>query len=64
MTIQYSIKQLDDEPSVERERALSTAQREAVRQFLLLRLSDNYREFDHQAIEAALANHWTAKSES
>ena len=43
---------------------LSTAQREAVRQFLLLRLSDNHREFDHQTIEAALANHWTAKSES
>jgi hypothetical protein len=43
---------------------LSTAQREAVRQFLLLRLSDNHREFDHPAIEAALANYWTAKSES
>lgn len=43
---------------------LSTAQREAVRQFLLLRLSDNHREFHHPAIEAALANYWTAKSES
>ncbi|MFO0819367.1 MAG: DUF6714 family protein [Pirellulales bacterium] len=43
---------------------LSTAQREAVRQFLLLRLSDNHREFDHPTIEAALANYWTAKSES
>ncbi len=43
---------------------LSTAQREAVRQFLLLRLSDNHREFHHPAIEAALANHRTAKSES
>jgi len=43
---------------------LSTAQREAVRQFLLLRLSDNHREFHHPTIEAALANYWTAKSES
>lgn len=43
---------------------LSTTQREAVRQFLLLRLSDNHREFEHPAIEAALANYWTAQSES
>lgn len=43
---------------------LSTTQREAVRQFLLLRLSDHHREFCHPAIEAALANYWTAKSES
>ena len=43
---------------------LSPAQREAVRQFLLLRLSDHHREFDHPEIEAALTNYWTAKSES
>ena len=34
---------------------LTTAQREAVRQFLLLRLSHNHREFHHPTIEAALA---------
>jgi hypothetical protein len=39
--------------------ALSTAQREAVRQFLLLRLSDNHHEFSHPAIKAALASYWT-----
>lgn len=39
---------------------LSTAQREAVRQFLLLRLADHHRSFDHEAIEAALANYWKA----
>lgn len=43
---------------------LSPAQREAVRQFLLLRLSDSRREFDHPTIEAALANYWTAQPES
>ena len=43
---------------------LSTAQREVVCQFLLLRLSDNHREFHHPAIEAALVNYWIAKSES
>lgn len=48
----------------ERFNTLSTSQREAVRQFLLLRLSDNYCEFDHPTIEAALANYWTANQES
>lgn len=43
---------------------LSAAQREAVRQFLLLRQSDSHHEFDHPTIEAALSNYWTAKSES
>lgn len=43
---------------------LSPAQREAVRQFLLLRLSDHHREFHHPMIEAALTDYWTAKSES
>ncbi len=51
-------------PDQERFGALSLAQREAVRQYLLLRLSDNHREFYHQAIEAALANSWSAKSAS
>ncbi|MDZ7616223.1 MAG: DUF6714 family protein, partial [Patescibacteria group bacterium] len=39
---------------------LSPAQREAVRQFLLLRLSDHHRQFSHSMIEAALTNYWTA----
>jgi hypothetical protein len=39
---------------------LSSAQREAVRQFLLLRLSDHHRQFYHPMIEAALTNDWTA----
>lgn len=43
---------------------LSLVQHEAVRQFLLLRLSDNHDEFNHPMIEAALENYWTAKSES
>lgn len=42
---------------------LSPAQHEAVRQFLLLRLSDNHREFDHPMIEEALNNYWTARLE-
>ncbi|MCA9057411.1 MAG: hypothetical protein KDA85_02890 [Planctomycetaceae bacterium] len=41
---------------------LSSAQREAVRQFLLLRLSDHHREFSHPMIEAALINYWNASS--
>ena len=43
---------------------LSTAQREAVRQFLLLRLSDPHREFVHPMIKAALRDYWTAHKES
>lgn len=39
---------------------LSPAQREAVRQFLMLRLSDHHRQFSHTMIEAALSNYWTA----
>lgn len=43
---------------------LSPAQREAVRKFLLLRLSDRHREFVHPMIEAALRDYWTARKES
>lgn len=43
---------------------LSPAQREAVREFLLLRLSDAHWEFDHPLIEAALRDSWTAPTES
>lgn len=39
---------------------LSPAQREAVRAFLLLRLSDAHCEFEHPRIEAALRDYWTA----
>jgi hypothetical protein len=40
---------------------LSPAQREAVREFLLLRLSDAHWEFDHPMIEAALSEFWTVR---
>ncbi len=43
---------------------LSPAQREAVREFLLLRLSDSHREFERPMIEAALRDYWTAHTES
>jgi hypothetical protein len=43
---------------------LTPAQREAVRAFLLLRLSDAHREFEHPMIEAALRDYWTADSAS
>ena len=43
---------------------LSPAQREAVREFLLLRLSDPHQEFVHPMIEAALHDYWTARTES
>ena len=43
---------------------LSPAQREAVRNFLVLRLSDPHREFERPMIEAALRNYWTAHTES
>lgn len=43
---------------------LSPAQRGAVREFLLLRLSDPYREFERPMIEAALRDYWTAQTES
>jgi Family of unknown function (DUF6714) len=42
---------------------LSPAQREAVREFLLLRLSDPHREFVHPLIEAALRDCWIAHEE-
>jgi hypothetical protein len=35
-----------------------------VREFLLLRLSDAHREFDHPMIEASLRDYWTARKES
>lgn len=43
---------------------LSPDQREAVREFLLLRLSDAHREFEHPMIEAALRDYWTSPNES
>jgi hypothetical protein len=43
---------------------LSPAQRDAVREFLLLRLSDAHWEFEHPMIEAALGGFWTALTES
>jgi hypothetical protein len=43
---------------------LSPTQREAVREFLLLRLSDAHWEFDHPMIETALRDYWTAHRES
>lgn len=42
---------------------LSPAQREAVRELLLLRLSDPHREFVHPMIEAALSDYWSAHKE-
>lgn len=39
---------------------LSPDQREAVREFLLLRLSDNDYEFERPLIEAALRDYWTS----
>ena len=39
---------------------LTPAQREAVRAYLLLKLSDAHCEFDHPMIEAALRDYWTA----
>ena len=50
-------------PDLSRFDTLSSDQREAVRQFLMLRLSDHHSAFDHPSIETALANYWTAKSE-
>jgi len=43
---------------------LSADQREAVRAFLLLRLSDPYFEFVHPMIEVALRDYWTADKKS
>ncbi|HLW63825.1 MAG TPA: DUF6714 family protein [Gemmataceae bacterium] len=43
---------------------LSATQREAVREFLLLWLSDAHREFEHPMIEAALRDYWIARPES
>ena len=40
------------------------AQREAVRELLLLPLSDAHWEFVHPMIEAALSEFWTARKES
>ncbi len=42
---------------------LSPAQREAVREFLLLRLSDPAEEFGHPMIEAALRDYWAVRKE-
>jgi hypothetical protein len=39
---------------------LSPAQREAVREYLVLRLSDPNYEFDHPMIRAALDSYWAA----
>jgi len=43
---------------------LSPAQRDAVREYLLLRLSDPHREFERPMIEAALRDYWIARTES
>lgn len=43
---------------------LSAAQREAVRAFLLLCLSDAHRGFDHPMIEEALRDYWTTDTAS
>ncbi len=43
---------------------LSPAQREAVRQYLLLHLSDNHCDFYHPMIETALRDYWNAHTES
>jgi hypothetical protein len=45
-------------------KTMSHAQREAVRAFLLLRLSDAHREFEHPMIEAALRDYWIADTAS
>lgn len=42
---------------------LSPIQRDAVREFLLLRLSDPHRAFEHPMIEAALRGYWTVDKE-
>jgi hypothetical protein len=42
---------------------LTPAQREAVREFFLLRLSDPHREFEHAMIEAALRDYWIGQTE-
>jgi hypothetical protein len=38
--------------------SLSTAQRQAVREFLLLRFNDPHREFEHEMIGEALRDYW------
>ena len=43
---------------------LSPAQREAVREFLLLRLSDLHSQGEHPMIEAALRDYWAVRKES
>lgn len=43
---------------------LSPTQREAVREFLLLCLSDNNYEFERPLIEAALRDYWTSEGAS
>lgn len=45
-------------------KTLSHAQREPFRAFLLLRLSDAHREFEHPMIEAALRDYWIADTAS
>jgi hypothetical protein len=43
---------------------LSSAQRKAVREFLLLRLSDPHRASEHPMIEEALRNYWTVHTDA
>jgi hypothetical protein len=47
-----------------RYKLLSPAQREAVREYLLLHLSDPRYEFNHPQIRAALETYWTAPGRS
>lgn len=54
----------DGFPGFDRFSTLSRDQRAAVRQFLLLRLSDYNYEFSHRMIEGALETYWTAEPES
>jgi hypothetical protein len=48
----------DDGSSLSRFDRLSAAQRDAVRQFLLLRVSDPAYEFESPLIQAALGSYW------
>ncbi|MBX3450254.1 MAG: hypothetical protein KF777_11875 [Planctomycetaceae bacterium] len=47
-----------DDGMMSRFDGLSPAQREAVREYLLLQLSDPHREFQHPMIEAGLKEYW------
>lgn len=61
--IVYHLTRLED-GAASRFDTLSPAQRDVVREFLLLNLSDAHQEFDHPNIEAALRVFWTAGSAS